>query len=467
MLRQTALGGAVVALALAAGCHCRHAEITCYSLSNPCEPEGIPFYLPKPLLVVAKNFRNIEESGYGQLGAATIPNSFDHQAEYADLKANVSTAAAPAAAPSKADGSGSDAGKGKPESGERTTPDSSASVGPAVVPSGSFKDGVTPDTFYTYQIIFVPDLTQKYAIKITGGPGEVRAAMNIVNGWMFTGLGPFYLKDSSTAQNIMAVGGAITLGGRGVADVVTSLADLRKAVGGPSPHGGAFDAQNFAARVTQLHLLMNKERSAPVPHIMHNYAQIAVYEPILVPGGGMEWRPILDRSYDREILGLVESVAVPPRQAGPVNQGGAPEDKTKGTNTNPPMGPAAPPAGNKTPGSGPSAQSGVIENAIVNRVAANVGLPAVPAFAPLPQSGTFAAGGTAAAAPAPVGNNVTVNVNERKGLLSCLCPWGQRGAKKKPRLAQQTVLDTGAGTLTTDSVADPGASVGGTLPGAP
>ena len=36
-------------------------------LYDPCkEPEGIPFYLPKPLLIVAKNFRNIEETKVGR-----------------------------------------------------------------------------------------------------------------------------------------------------------------------------------------------------------------------------------------------------------------------------------------------------------------------------------------------------------------------------------------------------------------
>jgi hypothetical protein len=58
------------------GCH--HPSITAVSLNphycdhkfaflyNPCkELEGIPFYLPKPLLIVAKNFRNIEETKPG------------------------------------------------------------------------------------------------------------------------------------------------------------------------------------------------------------------------------------------------------------------------------------------------------------------------------------------------------------------------------------------------------------------
>ncbi len=38
-----------------------------------------------------------------------------------------------------------------------------------------FNGGVELDSFFTYQIVFVPDLTQKYGLRITGGAGEIRA----------------------------------------------------------------------------------------------------------------------------------------------------------------------------------------------------------------------------------------------------------------------------------------------------
>ena len=86
-------------LAGATGCH--HPSVTAVSLKphycdhhfaflyDPCkEPEGIPFYLPKPLLIVSKNFRNIEETKVGLTDSAPIPNFFDDQAgKYADLNA--------------------------------------------------------------------------------------------------------------------------------------------------------------------------------------------------------------------------------------------------------------------------------------------------------------------------------------------------------------------------------------------
>ena len=78
---------------------CQHPSVTAISLNphycdhkfaflyDPCkEPEGIPFYLPKPLLIVSKNFRNIEETKVGLTDSAPIPNFFDDQAKYADLK---------------------------------------------------------------------------------------------------------------------------------------------------------------------------------------------------------------------------------------------------------------------------------------------------------------------------------------------------------------------------------------------
>ncbi len=75
------------------GCakHQARPSITAVGLSpaNRCEPHGIPYYLPKPLLVVAKNVRHIDESKVGLTGPAPIPGGFDNQAAYADIKANV------------------------------------------------------------------------------------------------------------------------------------------------------------------------------------------------------------------------------------------------------------------------------------------------------------------------------------------------------------------------------------------
>jgi hypothetical protein len=421
---------------------CKHVEVTCYSLSNPCEPEGIPFYLPKPLLVITKNFRSIEDNGYGQLGAAPIPNSFDNQAQYADVKANISSSVAPSTSSTKSDsGSGPSTG----QSGALTTAGGSAvsgAVAASVVPPGSFKDGVTPDTYFTYHIVLVPDLTQKYAFKIKGGPGEFRAAMNLVNGWMFTGLGPFYLKDSSTAQNILATGGAITLGGRGVADVVNSLRDLSKGAAG-TQQKGAFDSQ-LAGQVNNIRLMMDEKGLRPQAFDLKAFAEIYVYEPHL-QDGQMEWRPIpLQKNvFDRQILGIVTKTDTTSAQ-----QAGGPTDVT-----NPAMKPAAKP-GTQTPtkpgegGAGPAPQSG-----------------------PLSQTGnlesqsTITAAGAASptAAGSPGNNNVTVNVNpERKCCAICnLWPFN-KCCKQRTRIVQSTDIDPEERTLSSADTAS-AISVAGTL----
>ena len=73
----------------------RRVEVTCYSVSKPAaNPKGIPYYLPKPMLVISKNFRYVADTDEGKsMGPAPIPSDkFDNQAQYADVKANVSTA---------------------------------------------------------------------------------------------------------------------------------------------------------------------------------------------------------------------------------------------------------------------------------------------------------------------------------------------------------------------------------------
>jgi hypothetical protein len=172
MLRRSIL----LACLFMAGCKCSP-SITAVSLTNPCEPEGIPFYLPKPLLIVAKNFRNIQERTDGLTDPAPIPNSFDNQAADADVKANITNASGGASAADSA------------PKGKNGTTNSQGATTERILPGEVANDGLQPNTFYTYHLVFVPDLTQKYGLRIKGGSGEFRAAMNLVNGWMFTGAG--------------------------------------------------------------------------------------------------------------------------------------------------------------------------------------------------------------------------------------------------------------------------------------
>ena len=63
---------------------CCSPSVTAVPLSpgNFCENHGIPFYLPKPLLVISKNFRYIEDAKVGLTDTAPIPGYFDDQARY-------------------------------------------------------------------------------------------------------------------------------------------------------------------------------------------------------------------------------------------------------------------------------------------------------------------------------------------------------------------------------------------------
>ena len=280
-------------------------------LYDPCkEPEGIPFYMPKPLLIIAKNFRNIEETKVGLTNSAPIPNFFDDQAKYADLNARTNFQGMDGNAATQAAAS---------TSGAETFPTGDAknlaTVAPATIyssggapisPGVVAPDGLKPDAFYTYHILFVPDLTQKYGLKIKGGAGEIRAAMNLVNGWQFTGLGPYYMKDSSTAQNTLSAGITANLAASGVADVVKAVASLKPG-GTPTakaqsglPQGGAplasLDVNKVKAVADALRELQPKFLTIPA------YAEISIYEPYLSPEGTMEWKLVAEKSFGRTVM---------------------------------------------------------------------------------------------------------------------------------------------------------------------
>lgn len=272
--------------------------ITAVGLSpaNRCDPPGIPYYLPKPLLVVAKNTRHIDESKVGLTAPVPIPAGFDNQAAYADIKANVTvpgTSATPAAA-------------GTTTFNQTLTNDPSdpsrSMVAESMMPAGTIDDGIEPDSFFTYQVIFVPDLTQKYGLQITGGAGEFRAAMNMVNGWMYTGMGPFYLKDSSSAQNAMSTGIASMYAGRGAADVLNEIGGLTTAIGQlpSSTEGGGFESASEMARAFEA--IADAARvEQRVPATMLNYAEVYIYEPVLtLDGQSTEWRLVAEHHFDRD-----------------------------------------------------------------------------------------------------------------------------------------------------------------------
>ncbi|WP_197446378.1 hypothetical protein [Tautonia plasticadhaerens] len=347
----------LVYVALAVGvAGCRHPSITAVSLAphycqHPLghafcvkEPEGIPFYLPKPMLIVAKNFRSIEEAKTGLTDSAPIPNYFDDQAKYADLNARTNFVGLNGA---EVTSGGDPPGPSSPGAPAGTAVASTSKPtlyspgGPPITPSAGQlpQELIGPETFYTYQIVFVPDMSQKYGLKVKGGAGEIRAAMNLVNGWMFTGLGPYYMKDSSTSQNTLSSGIAANLAASGVADVITSLSKLKPQVPGTEGESQTVDAGDLRRVVTQLEEL----RPFAQPVCLPEYAEIHVYEPSLMPDGSMDWREIVNHQFNRDVLGIVyrDTIISP---AAPAPAAAAAQAATAAAQAAAARGDAAPPA---------------------------------------------------------------------------------------------------------------------------
>jgi hypothetical protein len=304
----------------------------------------------------------------------------------------------------------------------------------------------------------------------------VGAALNLVNGWMFTGLGPFYLKDSSTAQNIMAAGAAVTLAGRGVADVVTSLADLRRA---GLRQGGGVQGGQLVSTIHTITTVMVRDGMMRAPICLPKYAEIHIYEPVVVPEHGVEWRPIIDHQFERTILGLVSKVEkyYGPQGAGssqPPKDEKQPKDKDKSKNKTDDNSDGTDPAAQATRQAGsvqpivvqPTALENEVERSATDRMAQRFGTGLVPATAgPVRQAGAVVPG---AAAP----GGVTVNVNPRPRLFSRLWPFA---CKRKPTqtiegyiISENELQPAGGGNAgVTTSEVRPGSPPAAVLPSAP
>jgi hypothetical protein len=121
--------------------------------------------------------------------------------------------------------------------------------------------------------------------------------MNLVNGWQYTGMGPFYIKDSSTAQNILSGGIASNLALSGVADVVESVAGLS----GQLQSARSIDAEDPA--VTRVVETLQAHCIGMEPMTIPNFAEIHVYEPQVSPDGCMSWVEVTSLSFNRDYLG--------------------------------------------------------------------------------------------------------------------------------------------------------------------
>jgi len=348
-------------LLAAAGCCSR---ITARNL-DPCvnEREGIPFYLPKPYLVVAKNVRFLPPPTVGLTQPAPVPVVFDTEAREVTMTGSITEARTLAlerklleesrfsraetdamartiedrlsrliedklsrleedkkseavtntttVTTTRTETTPDDATVTRTDSTTTTdttsstdvpqdgfsgggtqlqgaevgqAPAAAAALGqvlgmsdPPVVPAGAIPDGLIPHTFYTFQVVYLPDLTQKYGLEIHNGPGEFRATMNLVNGWMHTGAGPIYMRDSTTAANTVATGMA-------VGNVIDALAGLGFAGAGPiAPTSSAAALANIVPGLAEVRPGTQLQGSGGTPE-MHRtgYAELYIYEPTLV-----------------------------------------------------------------------------------------------------------------------------------------------------------------------------------------
>lgn len=347
-LRKVLSGAGLLALTLILQ-GCTHPSITAVNLNNPKEPKGIPYYLPKPYLIVSKNIRYIPTPTVGLTATVPIPSSFDpsfggngstnggtggkpagtnQTSKSPGTPTNsspgkaVATASSTNPPPATGTQTPSTGGKGAAGSTNAGTAYGSQVLGPAsiaVVPPASISDGLVPQEFYTYQIVYLPDLTQKYGLRIKGGVGEFRATENLVNGWMHTGPGPLYMRDSSTSQSVAAWGGA-------VADVGGTLGQVAlSAFGIPTLPGAAKTGPgSTSASAVQTANPTNKAletAAAPVVSQIHNYAEICVFEPVLITNACGEkqvrWRQMTGLpSFARDWIELERAASAAPSDNG-------------------------------------------------------------------------------------------------------------------------------------------------------
>ncbi|MFN3740429.1 MAG: hypothetical protein ACK4TF_07135 [Thermodesulfovibrionales bacterium] len=120
--------------------------------ARPGGETGIPYYLPKPYLLITKNLTPLTEKIIEKKDDKGNTIAIEHTVE--------------------------------PVSISNTKGDS-----------------------YSFQVIYLPDLTQKYSLKILSRTGEVKTNITLIDGWKFVGLN--LEADAKTSEIIKAISEAI------------------------------------------------------------------------------------------------------------------------------------------------------------------------------------------------------------------------------------------------------------------
>jgi hypothetical protein len=300
---------------------CVHPSITAVNLNDPKAPDGIPYYLPKTYLIITKNVRYIPAQSIGLTQSAAIPSSFDTGFDSSagggkGSGASTNKTSTSTSTPKTATGTKTNAVSltAKSTAGDTNNPSDGSSGGGssggntvglqsiAVVPPGPISDGLVPQEFYTYNFVFLPDLTQKYGLRIKGGVGEMRATENLVNGWMHTGPGPIYFKDSSTAETLLA-------SGQMVSDIGSTLGQIAlNAAGIPTLPTGSSKGSGVSLTASN-----TGKPSAPGAALqtITNYAEIYIYEQTLTNDAAghpaITWIPVSHLNFARDWVGLEQA----------------------------------------------------------------------------------------------------------------------------------------------------------------
>ena len=177
------------------------------------DKSGIPFYMPRPYLLIAKNL-------------IPIPT---------DTKTAPDATKAPTPPPPS--------GTTKKSGGTTGSGTSNARQSATTPPTKNGPDTVVNQTFYTYQVVYLPDPCQKFGVKIHPGIGTLDTTLNFADGWQFTGTN--VKSDTTTAQIITALG--------------TPLQALAGLAGDVLKSGAGVAAKAAAARTA------TEEKPAPEP----------------------------------------------------------------------------------------------------------------------------------------------------------------------------------------------------------
>jgi hypothetical protein len=170
------LSGRVVGVALALACSACLGPKLVGSKIRSDDQEAIPYYLPRPYLLVTKNFNVIQTT----------------------KKTTTTT---------KPDGT-------KTEVVEETTQ----------APDAGPKQQAGGKTVYAYQIVYLPDQCNQFGLRIARGIGTLDSKIKIEDGWKFTGT---ELKtDSKTPETIEAIGKPVSELGQALAAAIGSGARM-------------------------------------------------------------------------------------------------------------------------------------------------------------------------------------------------------------------------------------------------